>query len=221
MIRPFGEAALFLEVDGDDAAGRAGRIAALAAAVSGRPGVIAAIPGLRSLVVRYDPGVTDARQLGDTLRSLGETAASNGQQARERTIPVCYDGDDLREAAAHAGLSSEDFARRHAALTLTVLFTGFAPGFPYAGELPPELAVPRLSTPRRSTPAGSVAVAGRMTGIYPTASPGGWRVIGRTPLRIFDSARQPPAYLAAGDRIRFRAVRSEELPSIDPLPSDW
>jgi KipI family sensor histidine kinase inhibitor len=223
VIRQFGEEALLVEVEGDEAGRRAARIAALAAAVRDRAGngVVAAVPGLRSLLVRYDPDLIDAAQLGERLRSLLAMPAAPAPDVRERTIPVCYDGEDLAGTARLLGLDAAALAERHAALTLTVMFLGFAPGFPYLGEAPAEMEVPRLATPRASTPAGSVALAGRMTGIYPNASPGGWRVIGRTPLRLFDPDRDPPAYLRSGDRVRFRAVSSEEMAAIDPLPLDW
>ncbi|MGH2418244.1 MAG: 5-oxoprolinase subunit B family protein, partial [Candidatus Limnocylindria bacterium] len=114
-----------------------------------------------------------------------------------------YDGPDLAEVADLTGLAPSDVIARHAGTELRVLFCGFAPGFAYLGELPPVLHVGRLSTPRTRTPAGSVAIAGSMTGIYPADLPGGWRVIGRTEVGMFDPRQDPPALLLPGDRVRF------------------
>src|SRR5262249_33523724 len=115
------------------------------------------------------------------------------------------DGPDLLEVARLTGLPPEEVVRRHVAATYRVYFLGFLAGFPYLGGLPSELAVPRLAAPRTHVPAGSVALAERQTGIYPVPSPGGWRLIGRTPLRLFDPAANPPALLRPGDRVRFVA----------------
>ena len=118
-------------------------------------------------------------------------------------IPVRYDGEDLDEVAQLTGLDPSEVVRRHTAPTYTVAFLGFSPGFPYLVGLDPALEVPRLDTPRTSIPAGSVGLAGTQTGIYPTASPGGWRLIGRTEATLFDPARDPPSRLAPGGRLRF------------------
>jgi KipI family sensor histidine kinase inhibitor len=125
---------------------------------------------------------------------------------RVRTIPVAYggtDGPDLADVAALSGLPEEEVIALHLATELRVLFLGFAPGFAYLGDLPEALRVPRLATPRTRTRAGSVAIAGPMSGIYPADLPGGWRVIGRTAITLFDPERDPPAFLAPGDSVRF------------------
>ena len=158
------------------------------------------------------------------MRYAAAGATEVAANPRVREIPVVYGGEfgpDLPEVAHLTGLSQSDVARRHAATDFEVLLLGFAPGFPYLGELPAELEVPRLSTPRTRTPAGSVAVAGRYSGIYPVAAPGGWRVIGRTPLRLFDPSRTPPAYLLPGDRVTFRPIGRDELESVVPTAADW
>jgi KipI family sensor histidine kinase inhibitor len=124
-------------------------------------------------------------------------------------IPVAYGGEagpDLESAAAELGMTPTQLAQRHAAGEYTVAMIGFAPGFPYLLGLDPALALPRLPTPRTAVPAGSVGIGGAQTGIYPRESPGGWRVIGCTPLALFDPAREPPALLAPGDRVRFVRV---------------
>lgn len=127
-------------------------------------------------------------------------------------IPVCYASEyapDLGALAAHAGLPREEVVARHCAGDYRVAMIGFAPGFPYLLGLDPALAMPRLSTPRTRVPAGSVAIGGAQTGIYPRDSPGGWHVIGRTPLPLFDAGRMPPALLAPGQRVRFRAIDAD------------
>src|SRR6185436_2764670 len=143
---------------------------------------------------------------------------------RLRTIPVVYGGEmgpDLGDVAALTGMSEGEVVDRHAAAELRVLFDGFAPGFAYLGDLPVELRVPRLDTPRTRTPAGSVAIAGPMSGVYPATLPGGWRVIGRTPVALFDPRRDPPAYLMPGDRVRFEPISSEEWDGRSGVPDDW
>jgi inhibitor of KinA len=124
-------------------------------------------------------------------------------------IPVCYGGDlgpDLGGIAEWAGLTVEDVIRAHAAVPYRVYMLGFLPGFAYLGAVDPRIAMPRRTTPRLRVPAGSVAIAGPQTGVYPADAPGGWHLIGRTPLTMFDVARTHPSLLAPGDRVEFRAV---------------
>ena len=132
-------------------------------------------------------------------------------------IPVCYGGEfgpDLPFVAARAGLSEDEAARRHAAGEYRVHLIGFAPGFPYLGGLTAELAAPRRATPRERVPAGSVGIAGRQTGVYPLETPGGWQIIGRTPLRLFRLDADPPALLRTGDGVRFRAIAADEFEAL-------
>lgn len=200
MIRPFGEAAVLVGVADAEAAQR------LAAAIRREPpaGVTAVVPASASVLVELDVRAADPEAVADALRSLrpDPVAASS----RLRIIPVVYGdehGPDLDAVAELAGLTLADVIEMHASTELRVLFGGFAPGFAYLGEVPPPLRVARLSTPRTRTPAGSVALADGMSGIYPADLPGGWRVIGRTPVTLFDPRREPPAYLVPGDRVRF------------------
>ncbi|NKF23325.1 5-oxoprolinase subunit PxpB [Solimonas marina] len=179
----------------------------------------AALPWLRDLVPAYDsvgvffdPRQSTASEIGaylqDTLRRL-PAGATERDAARLIEIPVCYGGEhgpDLESAATELGLTAADLARRHADGDYEVALIGFAPGFPYLRGLDPTLALPRLATPRTRVPAGSVAIGGQQTGIYPRASPGGWRLIGSTPLRLFDVERAPPSRLLPGDRVRFVAI---------------
>jgi KipI family sensor histidine kinase inhibitor len=220
VIRRFGEAALLAD------AGSAQRAQALAASLASEPipGVVAAVPGLEGLLVEMDPTVADAGAIGAELERRLGGALSFEPAARTRTIPVAYGGEmgpDLADVAALAGLSESEVVARHAGAEVRVLFDGFAPGFAYLGEVPAELRVPRLDTPRTRTPAGSVAVAGAMTGIYPAMLPGGWRVIGRTPVVLFDPRRDPPASLLPGDRVRFEPIDAAEWDARSGAPGDW
>jgi 5-oxoprolinase (ATP-hydrolysing) subunit B len=219
VISPFGEAALLVET------GSAQRAQALAAGLRTHPldGVTAAVPGLESLLVELDPSA-DVPTVAETLeRRLAEPIPAVAD-ARLRTIPVVYGGEhgpDLPEVAAQTRLSETEVIARHAAADLLVLFDGFAPGFAYLGELPPELQVPRLDTPRTRTPAGSVGMAGSMSGVYPAPLPGGWRIIGRTPVTLFDPHRDPPAYLLPGDRVRFESIDAVAWDEHASIPDDW
>jgi KipI family sensor histidine kinase inhibitor len=133
---------------------------------------------------------------------------------RVREIPVCYGGEfgpDLAEVAAIHELSAEEVVRLHCSASYTAYFLGFVPGFAYLGGLPVELATPRLSSPRKSVPAGSVAIGGNQSGVYSTATPGGWRLIGKTPLKIFDSGVAPAGFFEIGDEVRFVPISAEEF----------
>ena len=198
-LRPAGERALLVEVDDLETVHR------LHAAVAalGQPGVTELVPGYRTLLVVADPaeaGTLDELAAALPTLELPPAEAVTGDPVE---IPVRYDGEDLDEVARLTGLDAGEVVRRHTAPTYTVAFLGFSPGFPYLVGLDPALEVPRLDTPRTSIPAGSVGLAGTQTGIYPTASPGGWRLIGRTGATLFDPARDPPALLAPGGRLRF------------------
>ena len=148
--------------------------------------------------------------LDDPVRLASELTASEVPPAPPREqavvdIPVRYDGPDLADVAAHWGVGEREVARIHAATEFSVAFCGFAPGFGYLTGLPPLYDVPRRATPRTAVPAGSVALAGPYTGVYPRSSPGGWQLIGRTDAVLFDVDRDPPALLSPGTRVRFRA----------------
>jgi len=165
------------------------------------PGVVELVPGYRTVLIVADPG----SQLVECLRlELPPAGAVAGETVE---IPVSYDGEDLPEVAGLTGLDAEEVVRRHTAPEYTVAFLGFSPGFPYLVGLDPALEVPRRDTPRTSIPAGSVGLAGGQTGIYPSASPGGWQLIGRTEVTLFDPRRDPPALLAPGSRLRFTVAR--------------
>jgi KipI family sensor histidine kinase inhibitor len=220
VIHPFGEAALLVDT------GSAERAQALAAALHREPipGVTASIPGLRSLLVELDPLSAELATVRDALTSrLGDEAPAP-VGPRLRSVPVVYGGEmgpDLPDVTALTGLSQAEVVERHAATELRVLFDGFAPGFAYLGELPIELRVARLDTPRTRTAAGSVGIAGPMSGVYPATLPGGWRIIGRTPVALFDPRRDPPAYLLPGDRVRFEPIGAAEFDDRSGVPDDW
>jgi KipI family sensor histidine kinase inhibitor len=198
-LRPAGERGLLVEVDELETVHRLH--AALRALE--RPGVVELVPGYRTLLVVAEAEQTGALdELAAELPTL-ELPPAEAVAGEPVEIPVTYDGEDLPEVASLTGLDAEEVVRRHTAPEYTVAFLGFSPGFPYLVGLDPALDVPRRDTPRTSIPAGSVGLAGGQTGIYPTASPGGWQLIGRTEVTLFDPERDPPALLAPGARLRF------------------
>ena len=167
------------------------------------PGMVELVPAYRTVLIVADPGQAEALdELADRLPGL-ELPPAEAVAGETVEIPVRYDGEDLPEVAGLTGLAPDEVVRRHTAPEYTVAFLGFSPGFPYLVGLDPALEVPRRDTPRTSIPAGSVGLAGNQTGIYPTATPGGWQLIGRTEVTLFDPARDPPALLAPGTRLRF------------------
>jgi len=192
------------------------------------PGVIDLAPAYATIGVFYDPARIEAVQENltpfDVLQAKIQDVLSVVPKKRKKEpkqllveIPVCYGGEfgpDLAEVARHAGIDEADVIRRHARATYRVACVGFVPGFPFLSGLPPELTTPRRTTPRKVVPAGSVGIGGAQTGIYPSKSPGGWNLIGRTPWRLFDVQRQPASLLRAGDRVRFRQISRKEFDSL-------
>jgi inhibitor of KinA len=178
------------------------------------PGVVDVVPAYATIGIAIDPLQFPP---GAEQRVLEIAAAAAERQlppGRLVEIPVCYEPPyalDLPEVATHTKLTELELIQRHSSAEYLVYFLGFSPGFPYMGGLPRSLAVPRLPRPRRQVPAGSVGIAGEQTGIYPQATPGGWRIIGRTPLALFDASREPPALLHMGDRVRFVRIRAAEF----------
>ena len=170
------------------------------------------VPAYASLGIFFDETVISANEVEAWLCALPSDSARQAtdvNSSRIVEIPVMYGGEsgpDLDSAATELGISAEEFVRRHAHGDYTVAMIGFAPGFPYLLGLDPALALPRLATPRTQVPAGSVGIGGAQTGIYPRPSPGGWRLIGRTPLSLFDANNEYPTRLQPGDRVRFVAI---------------
>lgn len=164
------------------------------------------VPGMNNLTVLPDPARQDIGELPAQLMALWQQAADMALPQRQVEIPVHYGGEygpDLAAVAAHCGLSEQQVIHRHSAAQYTVFFLGFQPGFAYLGGLPAALATPRRAEPRLRVPAGSVGIGGEQTGIYPASSPGGWQLIGRTALQLFDPQREPPSLLLPGDSVRF------------------
>jgi inhibitor of KinA len=181
-------------------------------------GVVDVVPAFGAVTVFFDISrVGGYSRFEARLAELaGRAADSAPRPSNVRTveIPVCYDrefGFDLDEVAAHIGTTSEQAIDWHVSAEYRVHAIGFVPGFGYLGGLPRKLNVPRRATPRPSVAAGSVGVGGALTGVYPVATPGGWNIIGRSPLRMFDPLRDEPATLRAGDRVRFRRITREEF----------
>jgi inhibitor of KinA len=182
------------------------------------PGVVELLSAYTTIGVFLDPARTESfdKLEASIERALARDSGSVGEVADRPIIevPVCYDGEfaaDLDQVARHTGLSLDEIVRRHSGASYRVSCVGFTPGFPYLSGLPPELATPRRASPRKDVPAGAVAIGGTQTGIYPRKSPGGWNIIGRSPLRLFDVERNPPALFQAGDRVRFREISRQEF----------
>jgi KipI family sensor histidine kinase inhibitor len=215
-IRWAGDRALRIEVGDDPGGDVPGRVRALYETLrdASVPGVRALIPAYTTVLVEIDPATAASPAVEDRLRAIVEGASGPAPRHDASPppveIPVCYEGEemapDLRELSSLLRLTEAEIVRRHAAGLYLVHFLGFMPGFPYLGGLDPSLAAPRLPTPRTRVPAGSVAIGGSQTGVYPFPSPGGWRILGRTPAVFYDPGRDPRALLRMGDRVRFVPV---------------
>ena len=182
------------------------------------PGVVETVPAFASLLIFYDPLVTEYDAVAAAVQKLAQAPDSDtaAEEGRLVEIPVCYGGafgPDLPFVAEHAGLTETEVIRLHAGRDYPIYMLGFLPGFPYLGGLDERLFTPRLPTPRTATPPGSVGIGGEQTGVYPIASPGGWQLIGRTPLKLFDPSVGRLPY-AAGDRIRFCPITQDEFDAI-------
>jgi inhibitor of KinA len=194
------------------------------------PGVIELAPAYTSIAVFFDPIIVAKAtetsdevfdRLATRIRAAIAGAADPGGAARPRSqtieIPVCYDPEfaiDIDDVAHRAHISPSEVIRLHSAAEYRVACIGFVPGFPFLTGLPKKLATPRRDVPRKEIPPGSVGIGGAQTGIYPLRSPGGWNLIGRTPLRLFDPDKNPPVLLRAGGRVHFRAITRDEFESI-------
>ncbi len=205
-ISPFGDRAYLLELEQriDPAIVIAAR--ALAHAWEAR-GLGRAIPAYASVVLGFDPDRTSPAEALAAARDLGERPPppDRATPARLIEIPTIYDGADLADVAERSAMRVDELVALHTGRQYDVFFIGFMPGFAYCGRLDPRIVAPRLAAPRARVPAGSVAVADGQTAVYPFASPGGWRLLGRTEVAMFDLAADPPSRLQAGDRVRFVA----------------
>ncbi|HVB10971.1 MAG TPA: 5-oxoprolinase subunit PxpB [Bacillota bacterium] len=237
VIRPSGDAALLVELGDRLAPEVAQRVRAMDAAVatSGLAGLRERVPGYTTLLCEYDPLRVDVWALAERLAALrravlAESAGSGGQPGRQVRVPVAYGGafgPDVAEVAALHGLSEAEVIERHAGRRYLVYFLGFSPGFAYMGEVDGRIATPRRAPPRTRVPEGSVAMAAAMTGVYPAATPGGWRILGRTPWPVYDPGAAEPALFRQGDEVSFEPISAaafQELAAAKrpvALPEPW
>ena len=181
----------------------------------GIQGIIETIPTYRSLLIIYNPLTIPLEALKQRLEGLEKELQQTPLPEPKRTrIPVVYGdvyGPDLEYVAQYHRISSEEVIRLHCSKPYLIYMIAFMPGYPYMGELPDELITPRLKTPRLSVPAGSVAIAQKQTGIYSMESPGGWQIIGRTPVKLFDPKKEPPALLRMGNLVQFYPITKKEF----------
>ncbi|MEA4823180.1 MAG: 5-oxoprolinase subunit PxpB [Clostridiaceae bacterium] len=206
---PCGDQALTVEFGNAIDAGINTRVCALARFLAEErvPGIRETVPTFRSLLITYHPAILPYKKLIRTLEPL--IARASGTSAGKRRVielPVCYGGqygEDISDVAAHAGISIDEVVRRHSGTEYLIYMLGFLPGFAYLGGLDPTIVTPRLASPRTRIPAGSVGIGGEQTGVYPLDSPGGWRLIGMTPVKPYDPSRKEPILYQAGDYIRF------------------
>jgi inhibitor of KinA len=238
-ITPLGDSALLIRVAenfDDTPTGALNKVLAAKRALEAAqiPGVIELAPAYTTVALFCDPvRAIDAgapiedvfgwleQRIQQALKSVAAPKAFGADRGRAGDnaynsieVPVCYDQEfafDLDEVAQNAGVHLKEVIDLHCGADYRVHCVGFTPGFPFLGGLPRQLATPRRDVPRKEIPAGSVAIGGRQTGIYPIKSPGGWNVIGRTPLQLFDPQKDPPVLLRAGDRVRFRSITREEF----------
>lgn len=216
-ILPLGDSALTIEFGNDIDADINSRVVAFATTVvnQGWRGIYDIVPTYRSVTIHFDPLQWTSTVLTKKLNTLPRPELDQGQrQGILHEIPVLYGGEwgpDLEEVATSAGLEPTEAITLHASVPYRVYMLGFSPGFPYLGLVPEQLAIPRRATPRTKVPAGSVGIAVRQTGIYPTATPGGWQLIGRTPISLYRKARTDPFLLKPGDSVRFKPIARDEF----------
>ena len=176
-------------------------------------------PAYCSLLIKFDGLRFTHEDVEAILRTyLDRLQSVPVPEPREKEIPVCYGGDfgpDLADVCALHGMTPAQVVELHTSVTYTVYFLGFVPGFAYLGELPDALVTPRLTVPRRSVPAGSVGIAGKQTGVYPFATPGGWRLLGRTPIKMFRSDENALSFLTIADRVRFTPISPEQFLALE------
>lgn len=217
---PGGDKAIFVEFGDvvDPEVNRRVRHLMLAIQKTRIPGVIEMVPTYRSLLVYFEPLQIRAQKLRETLYSLARQLVENElPKPKLVEIPTVYGGEygpDLQFVASYNNLSVSEVVQIHTATPYLIYMIGFMAGFPYLGGMSPRITTPRLETPRMKIPAGSVGIAGSQTGIYPAESPGGWRLIGSTPLQLFDLSQEPPALFQAGDYLIFVSITPEEFSNI-------
>jgi len=195
------------------------RVLALQARIAGAglPGIVELVPTFRSLLVHLDPDATDLAAAEAAISLLVGDLDIAEMPSRHWTIPVCYEpafAPDIDAVAERTGLGRSQVVEAHSGREYHVYMIGFVPGYPYMGDLARELVLPRREDPRLRVPPGSVAIATTLTAIYPIESPGGWHIVGRTPVRLFDPERDPPALLRPGDKVRFSPIPGERFAEI-------
>jgi KipI family sensor histidine kinase inhibitor len=205
-LHPLGDSALLAELGTRLDTAVNTRVIALAGALKKRRDVRQAVAGCASVTVHFDPDLISLDALGAAIKRLAGKRPPMDEPGRLHRIPVVYDGPDLEEVATMLGRPSNEVVEIHTRPIYRVFTVGFVPGWAYLGPLPEELELPRRSVPRTQVPAGSVAIAARMTGIYPLPTPGGWHLIGRSPVRLFLPDSDPPSLFRAGDRVKFFAA---------------
>ena len=206
-IHPQGDTALIAELGTRLDSALNTRAIALAAALKKRRDVHHAVVGAVSVTVSFDPDLISHDALGAAIRRLATKRPPIEEPGRLHRIPVVYDGPDLNQVASSLGVTPRQVIELHGRPIYRAFLIGFVPGWAYLGPLPDELVLPRRPVPRTLVPAGSVAIAGRQTGIYPLATPGGWHLIGRTSVRLFLPDSDPPSLFRAGDRVKFFAIQ--------------
>lgn len=205
-IRPASDRSLLISFGGGISEENHRQVARMTHALEGVRGVLNLHPAFASVLVDFDPRLRTHDGIEALARERFAAAGDREMETRHIALPVRFggeDGPDLEDVARHAGVAARRAVELFIAAEYVVYFVGFATCFPYLGGLPAELATPRLPAPRKSVPAGSVAIGGAQAGVYPLASPGGWRLIGRTQLKLFDPGAAPPPLLRMGDRVRF------------------
>src|SRR5215831_6093106 len=207
-VSPLGDTALVAELGTRLDTGLNTRAIALAAALQKRRDVRRAVAGHGAVTVQFDPDQITLDALTAAIRRLASKRPPVEEPGRLHRIPVVYDGPDLEPVANALGLAPQRLIELHGRPIYRVFLVGFVPGWAYMGPLPDELTIPRRATPRTHVPAGSVAIAGPETGIYPFASPGGWHLIGRTSVRLFVPDSDPPSLFRVGDRVKFFATNA-------------
>src|SRR6266540_4739146 len=207
-IHQLGDTALLAELGSRLDTALNTRAIALAAALQKRRDVRQAIAGYASVTVHCDPDQTTDDVLGAAIKRLAAKRPPMAEPGRLHRIPVVYDGPDLEDVAARLDIPSERIVALHLQPIYRVFLVGFVPGWAYLGPLPEQLELPRRQVPRTQVPPGSVAIAGRQTGIYPLPAPGGWHLIGRTSVKLFLPDSDPPCLFRAGDRVKFFAIKA-------------
>ena len=208
VFRAAGDQAVLVELGDEIDPDTNARVHSLARAIeeAGVAGLVDLIPAYDSLLVQYDATTVSTADLRAQIVELDSARVESAGGGRVVELPVLYGGEhgpDIEKVAEHAGMAVDDVIGLHSGADYLVYMLGFTPGFPYLGGLDERLATPRVATPRLEIPGGSVGIAESQTGVYPLTSPGGWNIIGRTPLSLFDPTREPPSLLAPGDLVRF------------------